>query len=80
MNFLTGLLIVLILYAGRRARVPTIGGFMEGYGTENCGLRPGTGSCPWTATHLVYSNAVLLPEPGGETVDFVVERDGERWS
>ena len=62
MNFLTGLLIVLILYAGAAGfRVPTYGGAIEGYGTENCGLqegdrilsaasRRGTASCPWTAT------------------------------
>ena len=80
MNFLTGLLIVLILYAGAAGfRVPTYGGAIEGYGTENCGLQEGDRILSVDGhAILVYSNVSLYLSRAGEDVDFVVERDGER--
>ena len=80
MNFLTGLLIVLILYAGAAGfRVPTYGGPLEGYGTENCGLQEGDRILSVDGhAILVYSNVSLYLSRAGDDVDFVVERDGER--
>ena len=80
MNFLTGLLIVLILYAGAAGfRVPTYGGAIEGYGTENCGLQEGDRILSVDGhAILVYSNVSLYLSRAGDDVDFVVERDGER--
>ena len=42
MNFLTALLLVLILYLPQQGKVvETYGGPIDGYGTESCGLEPG---------------------------------------
>ena len=79
MNFVTGLLIVLLLYAGAAGfRVPTYGGPLEGYGTENCGLQAGDRFLSVDGhAILVYSNVSLYLNRAGDDVDFVVERDGE---
>ena len=51
MNFFTGLLILLILYAPVQGfRIPVYSGAEPGYGAEDCGLQPGTAFCQWMAT------------------------------
>lgn len=80
MNFLTGLVIIAILYApatGFRAEV--YGGPIEGYGTEDCGLVAGDRFLSVDGHRvLVYGNARFYLDRAGDTLDFVVERDGER--
>ena len=80
MNFLTGLVIIAVLYApatGFRAEV--YGGPLEGYGTENCGLLAGDRFLSVDGHRvLVYGNARFFLDRAGETIDFVVERDGRR--
>ncbi|MBM6870771.1 site-2 protease family protein [Pseudoflavonifractor phocaeensis] len=80
MNFLTGLVIVLLLAIPYQSySLPAVGGFMEGYGLEDSGLQVGDrflsidGHAVWT-----YSDAKLLLDRAGDTVDLVVERDGEQ--
>ena len=80
MNFVTGVVIIAILYApatGFRAEV--YGGPIDGYGTENCGLMPGDRFLSVDGHRvLVYGNARFFLNRGGDTLDFVVERNGER--
>ncbi len=80
MNFLTGLVIIAILYApatGFRAEV--YGGPIEGYGTENCGLVAGDRFLSVDGHRvLVYGNARFYLDRAGETLDFVVQRGAER--
>ena len=80
MNFVTGLIIIAILYApatGFRAEV--YGGPLEGYGTEDCGLLAGDRFLSVDGHRvLVYGNARFFLDRAGETIDFVVERNGER--
>ena len=79
MNFLTGVVILLLLAIPYQSySLPAVGGFMEGYGLENSGLQAGDrfvkidGHNVWT-----YSDAKLLLDRAGDTVDLVVERDGQ---
>ena len=80
MNFLTGLLIVLILYAGSAGfKIPVYAGPLEGYGTESCGLQEGDRILSVDGhAILVYSNVSLYLSRAGDAMDFVVERNGER--
>lgn len=80
MNFLTGLLIIMILYAPAAGFwQECYGGAMEGYGTEDCGLLPGDRflSVDGHAV-LINGDAVMFLNRAGDTLDFVVERDGEK--
>ena len=80
MNFVTGVIIIAILYApatGFRAEV--YGGPLEGYGTEDCGLMAGDRFLSVDGHRvLVYGNARFYLDRAGERIDFVVERDGKR--
>ena len=80
MNFLTGLLLLLILFAPAAGFYQEVyGGPMEGYGVEDCGLLPGDRLLAVDGHRvLVNGNARFFLSRAGETVDFVVERDGER--
>ena len=80
MNFLTGLLIMLVLYAPAAGFwEECYGGAMEGYGTEDCGLLPGDVFLSVDGHRiLVAGNVSLYLSRAGEYVDFVVERDGEQ--
>ena len=80
MNFLTGLLIFLVIYAQSSAfAMPTIGGLMEGYGLENCGLQAGDKVISVDGHKMYgYSNLSFFLGRAGDTVDWVVERDGKR--
>lgn len=79
MNFLTGLLIVLVLYAPAKGfYVETYAGPLEGYGTEDCGLQEGDRFISVDGHRvLTYGNAQFYLNRAGNTVDFVVERDGQ---
>lgn len=80
MNFVTGVVIIAILYApaaGFRAEI--YGGPLEGYGTEDCGLLAGDRFLSVDGHRvLVYGNARFYLDRAGEELDFVVERDGRR--
>ena len=80
MNFLTGLVIMAVLYAPAQGfRAETYGGPLEGYGTEDCGLMAGDRFLSVDGHRvLVYGNAHFYLNRAGETIDFVVERDGQR--
>ncbi len=79
MNFLTGLLIVLVLYAPAKGfYVEAYAGPLEGYGTEDCGLQEGDRFISVDGHRvLTYGNAQFYLNRAGNTVDFVVERDGQ---
>ncbi len=80
MNFVTGVVIMAVLYAPATGfRVEVYGGPLEGYGTENCGLLAGDRFLSVDGHRvLVYGNARFYLDRAGETIDFVVERNGER--
>ena len=80
MNFVTGLILIAILYAPAQGfRVEVFGGPLEGYGTEDCGLLAGDRFLSVDGHRvLVYGNARFFLDRAGETLDFVVERDGQR--
>ena len=80
MNFLTGLVILVVFYASWQVvPVELYGGPIEGYGTENCGLMAGDRFLSVDGHRvMVYGNARFYLDRAGETIDFVVERDGQR--
>lgn len=80
MNFVTGLLLISILYAPAQGfRAEVYGGPLEGYGTEDCGLLAGDRFLSVDGHRvLVYGNARFFLDRAGETIDFVVDRNGER--
>ena len=80
MNFLTGLLIILVLYAPVQGfRIPVYSGAEPGYGAENCGLQPGDRFLSVEGHRvLVYGNVPLYLSRAGDCVDLVVERNGEK--
>ena len=79
MNFVTGLLILLILYFPAAGFFQEVyAGPLEGYGVEDCGLQPGDRFLSVDGHRvLVYGNAQLYLSRAGDTLDLVVERDGE---
>ena len=81
MNFLTGLLILLILYAPVQGfRIPVYSGAEPGYGAEDCGLQPGDRFLSVDGHRvLVYGNVPLYLNRAGDRVDLVVERNGEKF-
>ncbi len=80
MNFLTGLLIILVLNIPQTGYVlPTVAGFLEGYGLEDCGLQAGDVVVSVDGHRMYdYSNLSLFLGRAGSSVDWVVERGGER--
>ncbi len=80
MNFLTGLIIMAVLYMPADAfLVELYAGPIEGYGTEECGLMAGDRFLSVDGHKvLVYGNARFFLDRAGETLDFVVERDGQQ--
>lgn len=80
MNFVTGLLILLLLFAQATAyAVPVVESFREGSGLEAVGLLPGDRFLKVDG-HAIYSygDASLFLGRAGNTVDLVVERAGQR--
>ena len=80
MNFLTGLIVFLIIYAQFSAfTMPAIGGLMEGYGLEDCGLQAGDKVIAVDGHRMYgYNNLSFFLSRAGDTVDWVVERNGQR--
>lgn len=82
MNFLIGLLILILLYAQVNGFiVPVIQDFMEGFPSESeAGLLPGDRILKIDGENVyVYSDVSLLLSRGnGETTDLVIERNGQR--
>ena len=82
MNFLAGLLILVLLYSGTQAVVtPVISGFMEGCPAAEAGyLQEGDrivkidGHAVWFSSDV----SILLDRGNGETADLVVRRDGKK--
>ena len=80
MNFLTGLIVMALLYAPAEGFAAEVyGGPVEGYGTEDCGLLRGDRFLEVDGHKvLVYGNARFYLNRAGDVLDFVVERDGQR--
>ena len=80
MNFVTGLLLISLLYANSAGFIrPTYLNYIEGYGLEECGLLPGDIFVELDG-HRIYTYgdlSVYLGRAGG-TIDYVVERNGEK--
>lgn len=82
MNFLAGLVILVLLYSGTQAVVtPVISGFMEdcpaaqsGYLQEGDRIVRIDGHAVWFSSDV----SMLLERGNGETADLVVERNGQR--
>lgn len=79
MNFITGLVLLLILYAPAVGFYQEVyGGPLEGYGVEDCGLLPGDVFLEVDGHRvLINGDAQLFLSRAGDTLDFVVERNGE---
>jgi len=80
MNFLTGLLLIAVLYTQAAGfYLPVFGGCIESYGLEDCGLLPGDVFLSVDDHRiLTYNNLSTYLGRAGDTVSFVVEREGER--
>lgn len=79
-NFLTGLLIVLVLYSGAPGFYqPVLGEITPGYGLEQCGLEPGDRIISVDG-HRIYNmgNLMMFLDRAGDDVDWVVERNGQK--
>lgn len=80
MNFVTGVLLFMLLFAQAQGFYrPMISGFIDGYGLENCGLQAGDVVISVDG-HRMYNhnNFQMFLSRAGDTVDFVVERDGQK--
>ena len=80
MNFITGLLLIAILYAGAAGYVrPTFAAYLEGYGLEDSGLLPGDIFYKVDG-HRIYTYGDLSTYLGraGDDIDIVVEREGKK--
>ena len=82
MNFLTGLFLIAILFSQAQGFIlPSIQGFMEGYGLENSGLQEGDVVVAINGHRMYnYGNLQLFLSRAGDTIDWIVERDGEKIS
>lgn len=80
MNFLVGFLLVLVLFSQSAAFYqPTISGFSEGFGLEDCGLQADDVILAINGQRVYYyGNLNLLLPRQGDTIDWVVERGGEK--
>lgn len=81
MNFLVGFLLVLALFSQSTGfLLPTIAGFSEEFGIEECGLQ--AGDVVYSINnHRVYyySNlSLMLSRTSADDIDWVVKRDGEK--
>lgn len=82
MNFLAGLALILILFSGAQYfSTPVISGFMDGFPLEGeNGLMAGDRIVSINGERIYLYNDVtlFLSRSNGETVDLVIQRDGER--
>lgn len=81
MNFLVGLLLLLLLFAPTKSfAVPVISDFMEGFSYESAeGLLPGDRLVEVNGhkVHIVNDAQLYFAISKGETMDLVIERDGQ---
>ena len=83
MNFLTGVLILLCLNIPAQGFVmPTIAGFTEGFGLEDCGIHAGDQVLAVDGHRMFsYSNLSLFLSRAGDTVKFEMKgEDGEKYT
>ena len=80
MNFVTGVLLFVLLFAQAQGFYrPMISGFLDGYGLENCGLQAGDVVVSVDGHRMYsYNNLQMFLGRAGDTIDFVVEREGKR--
>jgi len=82
MNFITGLLIVIVLFAGATSFLtPRIAGFLEGFPCEGEeGLMAGDRIVNINGSHIFYAEdfSVYMSRSNGESVDMTVLRDGQK--
>jgi len=80
MNFLTGLVLIALLFANSAGFIrPTFDNYIEGYGLEGCGLLPGDIFVELDGHNIyTYGNLTTYLSRAGSTIDFVVERAGEK--
>ena len=80
MNFLTGLVLIALLFSSSTGFVrPFFEDYIEGYGLENCGLLPGDVFVELDGHNIYhYGNLSTYLARAGESIDFVVEREGEK--
>ena len=80
MNFLVGLALILAIFAQSTGFYrPTIAGFSEGFGVENCGLQAGDVVRSLNGHRIYYySNLSLMLSRADAQIDWEVERGGER--
>ena len=80
MNFVTGLILISLLYANSAGFIrPTFHNFIEGYGIENCGLLPGDIFVKLDGHRIyTYGDLHIYLSRAEDTIDFVVERGGEK--
>lgn len=80
MNFVTGLVIILVLYSQAPGFYqPVVGELSAGYGLEDCGLEPGDRIISLDG-HRIYNmgNLMMFLDRAGDDVDWVVERNGQK--
>lgn len=80
MNFLTGLVIIAVLYAPSKGFFQDYyAGPIEGYDTENCGLLAGDRFLSVDGHAVLLSgDTKFFMDRAGDMLDFVVERDGKK--
>lgn len=80
MNFVAGLLLIGLLYTQTAGFVlATFDNYIEGYGLEECGLLPGDIFVEVDGHRIYnYNNLSTYLSRCGDTIDFVVEREGEK--
>lgn len=80
MNFVTGLLLTLIIFSQATGFIlPNLDNYIEGYGTQSSGLLPGDVFYSIDGHRIYnYSNLSRYLGRAGDTLDLVVDRDGQR--
>ncbi len=79
MNFVLGYLIIFVLFATATGFVmPTVGSFIDGYQNEHSGLLPDDQVIEINGHPIyTYGNMAQFLDRAGDTLDFVVIREGE---
>lgn len=80
MNFLVGFLLIMLVFSqNTHFAQPTIAGFSEGFGIENCGLQPEDVVLSVDGHRVYYyGNLTFLLSRCDEYVDWVVQRGEDR--
>lgn len=82
MNFVTGLVLIALLFINSAGFIrPTFDNYIEGYGLESCGLLPGDIFVKVDGHRIyTYGDLSVYLNRAGSSLDFVVDRDGEKVS